>query len=265
MALSGNRAGLNRPPARDRSWRWLIGVLGVVLLASGPAFAHRPYFTTVRGIVLPDGRPGEMRVLMGDGIMLADPGRILVLDDRGRLLARSPISARMTLVCTGDGHSCRGYDGGRTLIPEPSSFRVGGIVPGLSVEERSGLWPFEQGDEHWGFTLRPATFVETMLGEYHLAQDALRALAFQAALGLCAGALVLLRTRHADGRRWSPGPRWAFNFLVRLPVLALILMVSTYAMALIGISPLGWLFSLANGACVALFLWSRRRRTVPAS
>lgn len=78
-------------------------------VGTGSAFAHRPYFTKVARIVLPDGQPGEMRLLNGDGIFLVDPTRIVLLDQENRLLARSSESVDISLICDRDGGSCWRY------------------------------------------------------------------------------------------------------------------------------------------------------------
>lgn len=79
--------------------------LTFMLVASGNAWAHRPYFTQIEPIVLPNGQPGEMRLMYGNSIFSADPARILVLDRDRRLLASSYQSISMNLLCDGERRS----------------------------------------------------------------------------------------------------------------------------------------------------------------
>ena len=50
-----------------------------------PAFAHRPYYTQVEKIRLPNGDIGEVRLLNGDEIMVADPVRAVIVDPQNKL------------------------------------------------------------------------------------------------------------------------------------------------------------------------------------
>lgn len=147
----------------------LSGVM-IALLAIGPASAHRPYFTRVESIALPNGEMGELRLLHGDGIFWADPICVLALDSQSRLLARSHSSVAMALSCGWWTRRCLIFDGFDSLELDPSTFRIGTIVPGLKDEDRNSLWSFEAGDESWGFQVREASFVERVEGDFALAK-----------------------------------------------------------------------------------------------
>lgn len=230
-----------------------------LLLAGHPACAHRPYFTQVERVVLPDGQPGEMRLLRGDGIFLADPVRILALDREGRLLARSHRSDAMVLLCDRDRRSCRGYDGAAVLTLDPASFRPGDAVPGLTDAERSKLLPFEFGTESWGFTVGRAPLADTVRGEVALALETPRALALLVALGAVAAMLVPARMPRVKDQ--AKFPLWVriIGILLRLIGLAQVLFAALYVAALIGLTPAAWLAGLGGGAALVL-LWRSRRR-----
>ncbi|TPG34875.1 hypothetical protein EAH89_30595 [Roseomonas nepalensis] len=247
---------------------FLTLALPLLLLAGCPADAHRPYFTHVERIVLPDGQPGEMRLLKGDGILLADPVRILVLDRDGRLLARSHQSGAMVLLCDRDRRSCRGYDGAAVLLLDPASFRHGQSVPGLTDAERSGLLAFETGDESWGFVIRRASLADRIRAEAALARETPCALALLVALGVVAGLLIPARLPRAEDPaepRWSVWSMWTAGVLLRLTILAPVLLVASYVGALVGLTSIAWLTGFGSGAALVLFWHSRRRRRVTVS
>lgn len=241
-----------------RRIRILILALVLPLIVTQFAAAHRPYFTQVEAVILPDGRPGEMRLLRGDGIFLADPGRILVLDAEGRLQARSRHSVTMALLCDRALRSCRGYDGISILTLDPASFRPGEVVPGLADAERDGLWAFEAGNESWGFAIRRPSLAYRLRGELALALSAPRTLVLLAVLGVVAAMLVpgwLLSWRV----RTRPSV-WALviGIPLRLVGLASILFIRLYIALLIGFTLIGWLTGFGSGAGVT-GLWGLRR------
>lgn len=252
-------------PARPGTTRLplLVLTLAFVLAASCPSHAHRPYFTQAGPVVLPDGQPGEMRLLKGDGIFFADPARILVLDREGRLLARSYQSTAMTLLCDRDQRSCSGYDGFRVLTLDAASFRSGAVVPGLGRDERSELWAFENGAESWGFTVGWATVAQVAEGEVMMARQWPRALALLATLGAVAALFIMGMSRSLGKGRPSSALR-AISALLCLSVLAPVLFVAFYLALLTGFSMALWLVGLGSGAVVMLLARQllRRSRTV---
>ncbi|MEO0915081.1 MAG: hypothetical protein AAFY59_19200 [Pseudomonadota bacterium] len=91
------------------SARWVGLVLAFVLVAlAGPGEAHRPYFTQTED--LGDGL--RLRLLHGDGLIGPDPVRAIIVDEDGILLALSPLSVSLRLVCDGSEgqRSCVAYD-----------------------------------------------------------------------------------------------------------------------------------------------------------
>ncbi|WP_060768626.1 hypothetical protein [Methylobacterium sp. AMS5] len=141
------------------------------LAATGPASAHRPYFTEAQAILLPDGQRGEMRIIAGDGIFVADPVRIVILDAESRLIARGPQTRWLSLVCDAPLR-CHGYDhlSGEVIAPDATTFgRDGPLVP--SFDERDDLWGIEAGEASWGVKVRPATWAEWLPAEWSQWRD----------------------------------------------------------------------------------------------
>jgi hypothetical protein len=133
----------------------LVSILIGTMVSACPALAHRPYFTEVEKIRLPNSEMGEARLLNGDGIFGPDPVRAILLDAQGRLLARSQKSLSMAISCREEGH-CLIFDltNNKVLDLDTSTFRQGALVPGLADEKRNELWGLEDGEETWGFTSR---------------------------------------------------------------------------------------------------------------
>lgn len=244
--------------------RMFLLPLALAFAASGSALAHRPYFTQVEPIVLPDGQPGEMRLLHGDGIFIVDPVRILVLNREGQLLASSPQGIRMLLTCDRNEDSCWGYDGTLSaLVLDPASFRIGPVVPGLTDGERSGLWPFEYQEEAWGFKVRYASISEIVRAELALARRAPRPFALLIALGVAAATLAVVGVGRSSSQKSWHIWLWAAGILLRAVGLLIILLVASYCFLLVGLSLVAWFMSLGLGASLVLLPWWMVRRKKP--
>jgi hypothetical protein len=209
-----------------------------------------------------------MRLLNGDGIFLADPTRIVLLDQENRLLARSRESVGISLVCDSDRESCWGYahDKGRLLALDPSSFRHGGqVVPGPL--QRDGLGEIQHGNESWGFTEREASIAEYIEAEWVLAQECPMTIALFVVFGII-GATVTIVGFHAPNRRdWGRLFWFCVFLLLRLAALAVVAMLVLYFMALTGLSSTTSLAGLVIGASGVSFweLMRRRRNHAPSA
>jgi hypothetical protein len=173
----------------------LLLALILVASASGPALAHRPYYTRVETIRLPTGEIGELRLLNGDGIFFTDPVRPLIVSSEGRLLARGPKAHSIAVSCD-DNHRCLIADlwNERVYELDSGSFRQGPMQPKVTDGDRSDNWDLEDGDEAWGFTTRDATANELLQSNLALAKESLFGLVFVAIFaGLGAFAMVPIR------------------------------------------------------------------------
>jgi hypothetical protein len=129
------------------------------LFTAEAAHAHSPYFTQSEKFALPDGTVGQIRLLHGDGVILSDPVRVMILDAQGRPLARSPWAFAMLLDCDRD-HRCRAFNFDRLLIhqPNPGTFRSETALD-LGNEDYS----FRETEGH-GFTTRRMTPLDLVSG-----------------------------------------------------------------------------------------------------
>lgn len=237
---------------------WLLAVpiltLALAAIPSSSALAHRPYFTDVETIRLPDGTMGEARLLNGDGILGPDPVRVLILDAGGRLLARSRKSVLMALSCRGD-RRCLIFDlsRGKVLDLEPSSFRQGAAVPG--ADDRDNLWDLEDGEEAWGLAPREPTPGERLKSYGLLLRKCLPAIVINGLVGIACALIALATLRLGKAKP----TRTAGTAAAILAVLGLIggglflVLISGLFSHLGGLSIALWLLSLGLGAGVVLF------------
>lgn len=143
----------------------IIGSLLLWIWLSSAAFAHSPYFGQIERMVHPRFAIVKFAVLYGDGILLGDPSRVVIIDSAGYLLAATPLSKALIVRCDrADGAStCHTYDALRGLVFEPNydQWARRGII---EKEGKPTAYP-EWMDIEYGFTTRPATFIEIVLFE----------------------------------------------------------------------------------------------------
>lgn len=228
----------------------LISILVGAMMSACPALAHRPYFTEVEKIRLPNGEMGEARLLNGDGIFGPDPVRVIVLDAQGRLLARSQKSLSMAISCREEGH-CLIFDltNDKVLDLDISTFRRGDPVPGLADEQRNELWGLEDGEETWGFTPRDPYPGERLAGFKALFSQHLPILVFDGLIGaLCSlfgiGLQIILKARRT--RRLEALARMIAVLAIAAAGLFLILL-SGLVSFIDGMPFMVWLSALALG------------------
>jgi hypothetical protein len=249
-----------------KSFATRLAMVSALLLTVSPASAHRPHFTQVERILLPDGEAGELRLLHGDGIFFADPIRVLALDAQGRLIARSHRSTSMALSCEPDGR-CLALDlaNDKLLELDPSSFRVGPFVPGLKGEDRDALWKLEDGDENWGFRVSEANLLARVEGNLALARRNPHDVAVYIALGAMTAVLLLSGPGKARLTSIFGVALW-LAFALRLAVAAFLILLSIWWAYLGGQTTELWLGSFGFSAGLVLIVaiivrtGQRRRR-----
>jgi hypothetical protein len=70
------------------------------VFASSAALAHEPHLSSVRApLVLENGRPAELRLLYGDGILGPDPVRPVVVGEQGEIYALGPHGEAVAFTC----------------------------------------------------------------------------------------------------------------------------------------------------------------------
>ena len=238
------------------------------LVAFAPANAHRPYFTQVEKILLPDGEVGEVRLLNGDGIFGPDPVRAIILDAQGHLLARSQKSTLMSIHCS-QMSQCLVIDltKDNILDLDPSSFRQAGSVPGLTDQDRSELWELEDGKESWGFAPRNPKLQERFITLKLIFAQRLLVISFNVVIGIVCGLLfsAILVVKRTERRGFTQLLLAAIAILV-IVALGLSLTAVSGLASLIGGLPIHlWLLSVATGGGLfysgRLVLKGRRSRT----
>lgn len=228
-----------------------LSAVFLVLVGIESAWAHRPYFTQVERVVLPNGQPGELRLLHGDGIFGPDPIRVLVLDADSRLIARSYESTFFHLVC-GPTPECKIFDFHNDTIMEldPQTFRVGGIVQSVGDPERERLWQFIIGNDVWGFRSRPASVLEQMEGNWALLVKHWGIFAFTTMLGALAGFACFAGPRRAVSRGIPSAILWTFLRILFCGVCAVLSLV----LASLALTTELWLSALASGVALTAVL-----------
>lgn len=252
----------------------LILTLFFAVVGSSSALAHRPYFTQVEKIRLPNGEIGEARLLNGDGILGPDPVRVIILDAQSRLLARSHKSHSMALSCRDKGQ-CLIFDlsAGKILELAPSSFRQGPLVPGLGDNERNELWELEEGSESWGFVLRNPSTGEMLLSYkvlmssqwpmmmFNIVIGALCALLLAAAIVIMKEAIIVIKEKENSYFRIL---MTSLAMLIIAGMELFLALASGFLSLLGGLTFGSWLVSLCLGgvlvlACFQIRKQSRRR------
>lgn len=106
--------------------------------------------------------PVTILLLHGDGVIFADPIRAVVVDKDGQLMAASPMSASLDIICSGakGGRTCWVCDGlaAEIYVPLGSEMRPAG-----SIVDGDGPYALkypELIDAEFGFSRRSATFTE---------------------------------------------------------------------------------------------------------
>jgi hypothetical protein len=236
--------------------------LAVMLAFAGvPAWAHSPYFTQIERIDLPDGTQGELRLLHGDGIFLADPVRVIAVDSQERLIARSEHGAIAHILCKPPGR-CVAYLDGRVLEVSPD------IEPGPVVskalsdygsDERS---PLEGSKQPSGFITRPGKLTEHVAANLSIGEKTWPFLLIHALLAAVASLAIVgfVILPYRSGRR-ALLIAGSIGTLLVIPLLAA---VSLYFALLVTITDILWLGSLAIGAGLVFCLVRPRRQPVPA-
>ena len=233
----------------------------LLVLYTSPSNAHRPYFTATQQIALPDGTVGEIRSLHGDGILDSDPMRAIIVGIDGRLLARTPHTHAMVILCSRE-HRCRAFDLHRNLVfeVEPATFRAGPIVP-IRDDEREYLGEIERGDKSWGFRPRPASLFEIVEANVAYVPSLAFNLAFTAFVGGAATLIIFAGLHRPQSAKGLNRLFWTGGAMLRLTFAAIAIVISLFFAG--GSTNLLWLASTVAGAVPVLSLL-RLSHTNPA-
>lgn len=138
----------------------------VYLCLCASAFAHAPYYTEEVDITGPDGETLSLKLLNGDGIITADPQQAIIVDDKGRFLAGSPIAEALSVFCPASARieECVVYDAlfGMIYLPLPSRFDPRAVI---EIDGKPTAYP-DYGTAIFGFAVRKASFREIVRYEF---------------------------------------------------------------------------------------------------
>ncbi|WP_269584958.1 hypothetical protein [Roseibium sp. Sym1] len=145
------------PHLSSRLAKLFLQPVCVYLCLCASAFAHSPYYTQQLELSGPDGEKLFLKILNGDGVVVADPQQVIIVNKKGRLRAATPTSVALFLICASDKRieSCVVYDTHNGLLyqPLPPRFETGAVV------EKDGK-PINYPDYEttfFGFSVREAT------------------------------------------------------------------------------------------------------------
>ncbi|WP_370677949.1 hypothetical protein [Pleomorphomonas sp. PLEO] len=244
---------------RTSALMFLLGVLAG--FCCDPALAHMPYFSQAESIPTTGYEAVTLRLLHGDGIFLSDPARAVVISGDGRLLATSPVSMSLRIICEGTDllRKCQAYDDlTRTVYqPDERQWRDSGLI------ERDGQlqnFPAESPSD-FGFVARPATLGEIVRFEVTGLMTSWTttgaALAWWTAFWL----LLLPVARFLAGRGKPSTITTLVVMLLRTAGALLMIPMTAYAWLMAPYSALYLAFVVAFGAMAAHLMMGRRRQT----
>ena len=103
---------------------WWLVVLVLYLSANVTARAHSPYLDQkgLRTLLSEDGRRYQVGTLYGDGILFPDPGRPVLLNDQGLVVALGPRAGDGIVRCANKAACAILLDNGEKIVPDPKSF-----------------------------------------------------------------------------------------------------------------------------------------------
>lgn len=150
----------------NRLTRLFLQPLYVYLSVCVSAFAHSPYYTEEIDLTGLAGEKLSLKILNGDGIIVADPQQAIIVDDKGQLLAGSPVAEALSVFCSASAEveECVVYDAlsGMLYQPLPSRFEPHAII---EKNGRPTTYP-DYGTSVFGFAVRKASLREIARYEF---------------------------------------------------------------------------------------------------
>lgn len=235
----------------------LFGVLAGV--SCGPALAHMPYFSQSEPIPATGYDAVTLRLLHGDGIFFSDPTRAVVVSRDGRLLAASPASMSLRIICEGIDllRKCLAYDDlTRTVYqPDERGWRDGGLI---DKDGQPRSFP-EASPSDFGFVGRPAALSEIIRFEITGLMTSWTTTGVALAWWTAFWLLLLPVARLLLRRRKPPTIAALVALLVRTAGALLMIPVTAYAWLMAPYSVLYLGFVVLFGAVAAGLLTGRRK------
>lgn len=225
-----------------------------------PAAAHMPYFSQSEPIPAARYEAVTLRLLQGDGDFLSNAAKAVVVSQDGRLLAASPGSASLRIICDGKGplRTCLVYDDLAHMIYQPMEhdWRDGGLI---EKDGQPRSLP-ETISADFGFVVRPATLGEIVRFEVGGLLTSWGTTGVALAWWTTFWMLLLPVARFLLGRRGPANIAALVTLLLRTTGALLMIPVTAYAWLMAPYSGLYLTFMVLVGALVAHLVTIRRRQ-----
>lgn len=236
---------------------FLVGVL--VGVWCSPATAHMPYFSQSEPIPATGYESATLRLLNGDGVFLSDPARAVVVSQDGRLLAATPASMSLRIVCDGAKlpRNCLAYDDLTRTVYQPAErdWRDDGLI---DKDGQPQAFP-ENLASGFGFVGRPATLGEIVWFEAAGLMTCWKTTGIALAWWTAFWLLLLPVARFLLGRRGPPTIAALLTLLLRTAGALSMIPVTAYAWLMAPYSVLYLAFVVVLGAMAAHLLTGRRK------
>lgn len=234
----------------------------IATLQTHRAWAHSPYYSSTESFSANGQDDITLKLLNGDGIFFADPMRAVVVDQHGNLLAASPMSTALTLVCTitAPQRTCFAYDELSQVIyePKPDLWQDAGTI---EKDGRPIAYP-EDGMTDFGFAQRSATATEVVRAELAGAVKSLPSTTIGIAWWMLFWLLILPIVWRLFGRGRRLG---LVSIVLRLLTAALMMVLTAYGWLLSPYSAFYLVLVSMAGAFVARLVTSLRNRSHPVT
>ena len=232
----------------------LIGLYATALFLTmahvDPCRAREPVLATIVPIDLPDGQVGEMRLFHGDGVYVADPVRLIVLDAGGHLVGYSHESFPISIICSAE-RKCVGYDHANGAILEFVQVKKY-VGPVITDGPSAGLW-FGPRDVTANMRMRAPTWSEFAAANAQMAKASYTDIVFVVVAGVFMGIMALTL------KRFGPHRLGLFiQVAIWIAVLGLefaLLVLSAWPANIGAISNFLWSTSLCFGALCVVGAW----------
>ncbi|MBD8890083.1 hypothetical protein [Roseibium litorale] len=221
-----------------------------------PTLAHSPYFTETVQAISQEFGPVSYKVLNGDGVLFADPKRLVAVTEGGNLLAASPLSSLLLLHCTTEPpRSCAGYDAlsGQVFEPDEGRWLLG---PEIEEDGKPLVYP-ELLPPASGFVSRYPSLSELLYFEGFLAAQMPKTAAVLVSSWTVIWLLATRLFTRARRSQWRFSPvsfRGIAGTLASILAMTGILTFTIYAWLFFPTSPLFAATSCALGLALALMV-----------
>lgn len=229
-------------------------------LVCGPVAAYTPLFSQSHPISASLYEGATLRLLTGEGSLLSDPVKAVVVSQDGKLLAASPLSASLRLLCedVDKERQCLAYDDITRTVYHP--LERDWQDHGLIDKDGQPLVRPEDILSGFGFTGRPATLGEVVRFETTGLLDSWQTTGIALIWWTTFWVLLLPVTRFIVGRNELSSIGTLVTLLLRTAGALLMIPITAYAWLMAPYSVVYLAFVVVFGAMAAHLMTSLRRR-----